>query len=53
MQRKVEKAEVRSVESTTITPQYSLYPPGNRLYKLQDWDDFGFSSEEAGVVQKS
>lgn len=44
LKRKVDSAEVRSVESTTVSPQFSLYPPGNRLYKLQDWDDLGFMS---------
>lgn len=44
IQKRTDCAIVKSIESTTIKPQFSLYPPGNRLYKLPDWDDLGFDS---------
>jgi hypothetical protein len=47
LQRQVESAEVQAVETTTISPKYELYPPGNRLYKIVDWEDLGFQASSS------
>ena len=41
LQRKVDSVNVYAIESTTVNPQYDIYPPGNRTYTLNDWDEVG------------
>jgi len=41
MQRTVEYVPCYAIESTTIKPQFEIYPPGIRLYSLRDWAEMG------------
>jgi hypothetical protein len=33
--------QVNAIESTNVKPKFELYPPGNRTYRLSDWDEIG------------
>lgn len=41
LNRMIEVVDVKAIESTTVKPKFDIYPPGNRLYNLNNWDDMG------------
>lgn len=41
LKREITSVEVCSLESTTVKPKYSIYPPGNRVYDISAWEDVG------------
>jgi hypothetical protein len=42
--RSVDKVEVLAIESTSLAPKFSIYPPGVRNYYIKDWEEFGCES---------
>ena len=42
LQRKVDSANVYAIESTTVIPQFEIYPPGIRIYTLNEWDEIAY-----------
>ena len=41
LKRTIDIVDVYAIESTTISPKYEIYPPGNRQYILTDWNEIG------------
>ena len=41
LNRTIDKVDVFAIESTTVKPKFDIYPPGNRLYRLKDWEEIG------------
>lgn len=48
MTRSDDNVTVQAIESTTLKPQFEIYPKGNRQYTLKDWDDLG--SDDSRLV---
>jgi hypothetical protein len=42
--RSVDKCEVFAIESTSLAPKFSIYPPGVRNYFIRDWEELGQES---------
>lgn len=39
--KKAEVVQVNAIESTNVKPKFEIYPPGNRTYRMSDWNDIG------------
>jgi hypothetical protein len=37
----VDIVDIFAIESTTVRPTFEIYPAGNRVYKLINWDEVG------------
>jgi len=46
--RRKEEARVFLIEAVALRPRFEIYPPGERLYNLPDWEDIG--SKESSIT---